>query len=428
MKTNWRTVFLVARQELMTYLRRRSFIILTLGFPCIALLMTFFSSYSSVSPPIEAVPSINNMEQAFEIHSSKIGLVDELGIIEVTPPSLEGVFLPYESLHEAEHALSTGEIELFFHIPATYSRDGSIERVTQRSLAEADFALQDTFAMEWLLRENLLAELDPTLRQRIEEPVSPDLVEVEYLFPLSEEQASENSPQSSFALAYLAAMLLYSTIFMSAAFLLRSITTERENHIMEVLLTSLQPIDLLAGKMIGLGLLGLGQTIIWGISAYLVAWLRFSTLPFSQFQVSWFLGAMLVLYFLLGYALFSTMMASLGALLPSTKASGPATMLVILPAIVPLMLLGPLTEQPHSLLAIILSLIPFTAPLTMIVRLTQVEVPVWQLISSVLLMLITIPILLRLVARLFRAQILLDSTDFSLRRLFNLLRKKQHHA
>jgi len=423
MKTNWRTVFLVARQEFMTYLRRRSFLIVTLGFPLIALLTTLFSTYSSSSPAIESVPSINRMEDAFDMQYGEIGLVDESGVIQVTPPLLEGLFLRYESVAEAEAALKRGEIEAFFHLPVTYLADGYIENVTQ----EVDLSSQDSSAIELLLRENWLAELDPTLRQRVEEPVSPELVEVEYIFPVSEDETSQNSPQASFAVAYLAAMLLYSTIFMSAAFLLRSITTEKENHIMVVLLTSLQAIDLLTGKMIGLGMLGLGQTIIWAGTAYLVAWLRFSTLPFGQFEISWFLGGMLVLYFLLGYALFATMMASLGALMPSTKASGPATMLVILPAIVPLMLLGPLTEQPHSLLAIILSLIPFTAPLTMIVRLTQVEVPLWQLISSVLLMLLTIPILLRIVARLFRAQILLDSTDFSLRRLFTLLRQKQDH-
>lgn len=426
MKTNWSTVFLVARQELMTYLRRRSFLIVTLGFPLIALVTTLFSTYSSASPVIESesLPSIHHMEEILDVPHGQIGLVDESGVIQMTPPALEGVFLRYESVAEAEGALKRGEIEAFFHLPQSYLADGYIENVTQ----EVDLSSQESSAIELLLRENWLAELDPRLRQRVQKPVSPDLVEVETIFSVSEEETSENSPQASFAVAYLAAMLLYSTIFMSAAFLLRSITTEKENHIMEVLLTSLQPIDLLTGKMIGLGILGLGQTIIWGISASLIAWLRFSTLPIAQFEISLFLGAMLLLYFLLGYGLFATMMASLGALMPSTKASGPATMLVILPAIVPLMLLGPLTEQPHSLLAIILSLIPFTAPLTMIVRLTQVQVPLWQLISSVLLMLLTIPILLRLVARLFRAQTLLASSDFSFRRLFALLREKPHHA
>lgn len=424
MKTNWRIVFLVARQEFMTYLKRRSFLAVTLGFPLIALLTTLFSIYSSGSPAIESVPSINNMENILQMQHGKIGLVDESGVIRTTPARLEGLFLHYESVKEAEEALKRENIDAFFHLPTTYLLDGYIESVTQ----EVDSSSQDTSAIELLLRENWLAELDPMLRQRIEEPVSAELLEVEFIFPASEEETSENRPQASFALAYLAAMLLYSTIFMSAAFLLRSITTEKENHIMEVLLTSLQPIDLLTGKMIGLGILGLGQTIIWAGTAYLVAWLRLSALPFGQFEISSFLAAMLVLYFLLGYGLFATMMASLGALIPSTKASGPATMLVILPAIIPLMLLGPLTEQPSSLLAIILSLIPFTAPLTMIIRLTQVEVPLWQLISSVLFMLLTIPLLLRIIARLFRAQTLLASTDFSFRRLFTLLRQKKEQT
>ena len=71
-----------------------------------------------------------------------------------------------DEIGKAENALARGEIEYFFHIPANYERDDRIEHVTQK----VDFALQDTSAIELLLRENLLAELDPTLRQRIEQP------------------------------------------------------------------------------------------------------------------------------------------------------------------------------------------------------------------------------------------------------------------
>ena len=423
MKTNWRTVFLVARQEFMTYLRRRSFLVVTLSFPLIALLTSLFSTYSSGSP-IESPASINRAEAIFDMLDGKIGIVDESGVIKVIPNRVENMFLQYKNIEEAEKALKDGKIKTFFYLPTSYLVNGEIEHVTRG----ADSSQQDKSAIELLLRENWLAELNSPLRQRVEEPVAAELVEVKFIFPISKDETSQNSSRTSFGLAYLAAMLLYSTIFMSAAFLLRSITTEKENHIMEVLLTSLQPIDLLTGKMIGLGILGLGQTIIWTGTAYLVTWSRFSAFTSGQLQISSFLGGMLLLYFVLGYALFATMMASLGALMPSTKASGPATMFVILPAIIPLMLLGPLTEQPHSLLAIILSLIPFTAPLTMIIRLTQVEVPLWQLISSILLMLLTIPLLLRLVSHLFQAQTLLASTDFSFRHLLTILRQKKERT
>ena len=420
MSINWRKVLLVARNDLFNYLRRPSFLIVTLGLPLIGIIVALFSGVMSpANQTIDSVAQISIIEEQIRPQDEQIGLVDASGFIQHIPSSLEGTFLRYETVEAAETALHTGEIKLYFHVPADYLAQGEVERVAQH----LDLFPQDTSSIEFLLRSNLLNEVDPAYRDRVEQPISAELLEVEYLVPVDDDATIKEDTKLTFGLAYISAMLLYSTIFMAAAFLLQSVATEKENRIMELLLTSIRPMELLTGKVIGLGLLGLGQTIIWALSAYLAAWLSLSNVSLNALGIGWQLGAMILLYFLLGYGLFSVMMAGVGALVPSARASGPATMLVILPAIVPLMLLGPLTERPHSSLAVLLSLIPFTAPLTMIVRLSQGGVPRWQIAASVLIMGLSIPLLLRLVARIFQAQILLSSAEFSLRRVFAILRQ-----
>ncbi len=145
-------------------------------------------------------------------------------------------------------------------------------------------------------------------------------------------------------------------------------------------------------------------------------------LKLTLLGIGWRLTAMLLLYYVLGYGVYSTIMAGIGALVPSAKESGPVTMVVVIPAIIPLTFLINLVENPHGPLAVALSLIPLTAPITMMIRLVQGGVPPWQLVASITLMVLAIPLLLRGAARLFRAQTLLASESFSMRRAWAVLR------
>ncbi|MGB0386129.1 MAG: ABC transporter permease [Ardenticatenaceae bacterium] len=415
-------IFFVARHEFLNYFRRPSFLVATLGIPLVAIVLALFSALFSSDERVEPVLDVGRVEEAPTLRESgQIGVVDGSDLVERIRPSFVGTFLRYETVEEAEGALEAGEIDVYFRVAPDYLATGEVERVARR----LEPFPRDTFLMQSLLKANLLSGVDPAYRERIEEPVSAQWLEIEYVGAPPADQTPQAAQEEggAFGLAYLLAMLLYTTIFMAAAFLLQSVVTEKENRIMEVLLTSIRPVELLAGKVIGLGLLGLGQTMIWGLSAYFAAWLSFSELSLNGLGIGWQLGAMIVLYFLLGYGMFSVMMAGVGALMPTVRASGPATMLVIMPAILPLMLLAPLTERPHSLLAVALSLIPFTSPLTMIVRLSQGGVPLWQIAASILTISLTIPLLLIGVARLFQAQSLLSSDDFSLRRAFAILRQ-----
>jgi ABC-2 type transport system permease protein len=174
--------------------------------------------------------------------------------------------------------------------------------------------------------------------------------------------------------------------------------------------------------VLGLGVLGLLQTIFWAGVAYFVAQLGLVQVPLGDLGIDWRLAVLLVVYFILSYGVYSSLMAGIGALFATSKESGPATILVVIPAIVPLMFLGNLVDEPHSTLSVVLSLFPLTAPISMMVRLVQGSVPAWQIATSILLMALTTPLLLGLVARLFRAQILLGSGPFSLRRAWAAIR------
>jgi ABC-2 type transport system permease protein len=204
--------------------------------------------------------------------------------------------------------------------------------------------------------------------------------------------------------------------------MLSSITKEKENRVMEILISSIKPLELFTGKILGLGLVGLLQMVVWMSSALLLLRLGGNTLNLPQnLQLPPQIIVWGIVFFILGYLLYATIMASIGILVPNLKEASQATYVVIIPFLIPLMLVGAIIEKPNGILSTVLSLIPLTAPNTMMTRLAAATVPLWQLLVSIALMLVTIILLIRAVSSMFRAQHLLTGKKFSLGLFIKLL-------
>jgi len=191
---------------------------------------------------------------------------------------------------------------------------------------------------------------------------------------------------------------------------------------MEILMVSVTPRQLLTGKIVGLGLLGLLQTIAWVGTGRVLLALSGTTfnLPVAfQLPASFLIWG--IIFFLLGYAVYASLMAGLGALVPNLREASQATILVIFPLIIPIFLLSILIEEPHGLLATILSIFPLTSPVTMMTRLAAGDVPFWQTLLAAVLLAGTAMLVIRAVARMFHAQTILSGQPFSRKVFFTAL-------
>jgi len=209
---------------------------------------------------------------------------------------------------------------------------------------------------------------------------------------------------------YTVTLLYYMLIIGSASLLLSGISKEKENRIMEILLTSATPRQLLTGKIIGLGMVGLLQTILWAGTTYLLLNLsgRTFNLPSAIHLPASFLVWGLV-FFLLGYAVYASLMAGLGALAPNLREASQVTFVILLPLIVPLFFSNNVfAEAPHGALATGLSLFPLSAPVAMMARLSVGGVAWWQPPLAALLLAVTAVLIVRAVAGMFRAQAMLS--------------------
>jgi ABC-2 type transport system permease protein len=128
-----------------------------------------------------------------------------------------------------------------------------------------------------------------------------------------------------------------------------------------------------------------------------------------------------LVFFVLGYAVYASLMAGLGALVPNLREASQATIVVISPLIIPLFLINILIEEPHSLVSTLMSLFPLTAPVAMMTRLASGGVPLWQILVSATLLAITAVFIVRAVARMFRAQTILSGQPFTRKLFFNAL-------
>jgi ABC-2 type transport system permease protein len=221
-------------------------------------------------------------------------------------------------------------------------------------------------------------------------------------------------------------MLVLFIVFISngAGIMLRSVSNEKQNRTMEVLLSSIAPRQMLTGKFIALGLVSLIPTTIYLFTLYTILRIGGNTLqlpPGFSVPVSMILWSLAL--FVLGYAVYASLMAGLGALFPTQKEANQASIVVLLPLMVGYFLATTpfIQEDPQGLLATALSIFPLTAPVVMVMRLTTGGVPLWQILLALTLMAGTAVIVLRSTARMFRAQSLLSGQSLSVRQYLGFL-------
>ena len=404
---------LVLRYEVLAVIRRKSFLFGVFGLPLILSLVVLIVSASkggsSGSSGGGSGGSSNGPELQVEGYVDQSGLIKEIS--RDVPP---GILVAYGDEASARQALKAGEIAAYYVIPADYVEKGDLTYVNP------DYHIALDRGQSWVMRRTIFANLLGNDPERIARAGRPMDVQEKALEP-SRIQRDDDNPLTFF-IPY-ATMVIFSAVMaMSGGLLLDSVGKEKQNRLTEMLLLSVSPSQLLTGKIVGLGALGLFQTLVWvgtGLTLMRVRGQELNVPPGFEFSAS--VLAWGLLFFLLGYAVYASQMAGLGALAPNLREASQAVILVIWPLIIPMSLTAIIGKEPHGALATGLSLFPLTAPATMMMRLVSGGVPLWQTLLAAGLLALTAILIVRAVARTFHAQHLLSGQPFSVRRYFGAL-------
>lgn len=410
-----RKVWFVARRDITYHLRKKDFYWSTFGVPLLGIIITVVAKLLGGDPSGSSLNVINPMLPA----AHTIGYVDYAQVITnytmIVSPTL---FQAFPDQAAGETALRDEQISSLFIVPADYRATGIVTRTTRSA---ALFGGSDVQDFSVLLSANAMRSPNVALAKRLQRP-----------FTIRRTVALSTNVRVAGSLDYnvggalvpiIFALAIYISIFMGASLLMQGILEEKENRTLEVLMTSISPRQLLSGKIIGLGTVALIQLLIW-VTIGSIVLSRGGTLTASlqHVQLPWTVWALMVVFFGLGYLFYASLMAGIGAISPSLRELSQLTIVISVPAIVPILFIPSLLNKPNGGLAVALSIIPFTAPSTMMMRQVMTVVPAWQTALSIGLMIVAVLGTLNLAGRLFRATTLLSGAKLSLRGVLRALR------
>ena len=382
---------LVLRHEFGHTARRRGFVVMTLIVPVLALILIGVVQLVSgtAGPTTEALT---------------IGYVDELGGFQQYTSQGNITLVQYDTANDATDALIKGDISEYFVIPQNYISTGVVNDYTlQKQLAPSPAV---GAAINHFLVNNLLAgKVSAATVARIEAPsnlVTTRLTETGAVAP-------EQGGYANLIIPFVFGILLALSIIVSSTYLLQGLGEEKENRVMEVLLSSVSARQLLTGKVLGIGAAGLVQVAFWIISAPLLLSLASSSIGglISTIQLPPSFIVLAVVYFILGYSLFAVISAAIGAISSGSREGQQLIGVFTIPMLIPLWFTSLLIFSPDNPAWIFFTIFPLSSPVEVIMRLGVTAIPVWQLVASIGVMVLTIVGGLLLTTRIFRTYLLM---------------------
>ncbi len=422
-------LLLIIKREYLTRLKSKVFIISTILAPVVMILLL-------VLPALVVTMSGDRVRQFY--------VFDETGAVGQELVAADSVrYRLTDTVPDSlRQALIRGEIEGFLVIPhelldgegrALFFHGGTVG-MTVTSRIRSD--------VQRTVRDIRLDRLDTPAEVR---QVLADRVQTEHLTISAEGEETAHS-EFYMVLGFIMGFIIYGAMFGYGAVIMRSVMEEKTSRIVEVIASAVRPFELLMGKVAGVALLGLTQFTIWAVSGAMLLAVAGPLISFfytpatpetvnaaeSAAEVAAFsippIGPMIwigfVLFFLLGFLIYSALFAAVGSAVDQESDSQQLQIPIIMLIIVPIMFLMPVSDDPASTLSIVLSMVPFFAPILMPVRMAVLQIPFWQFGLTILLMILTFVVLIWLSARIYRTGILMYGKKATFRELLKWMREK----
>jgi ABC-2 type transport system permease protein len=245
------------------------------------------------------------------------------------------------------------------------------------------------------------------------------------------EQGRGGSGNVSLLFAITVGLLLYMTILMYGQNVLRGVMDEKQARVAEMVIASVRPGTLLAGKVLGIGAVGLTQVVTWIATSALMLEYRGTVLamlgaparPLQLPHVGAGMLVLLVVFFLLGYTLYAALFAAVGAMVSSEQEAQQAQIPVIMMLVLSILFLQPVLNAPDSGLATTLAYLPFSAPVVMPLRMSAVSVPWWEVTLSLVALASASYLAVYVAARIYRTGILLYGKRPGIREVLRWIRR-----
>lgn len=392
-------VFTLAKWEFLEKIKRKSFLVYMFIFPALIILLGLLPKLISdnSSESTKAIGIVDNTHKFFPAFSEKL---DQLTLADNQPRYITVNFNrnnnPEENIISANNEIARGTINGYLLIKYENSkivfqyRSKNIGSINDQQIFESTFN-------EVLTQFNLVQRGIP--RDSTKGIVGN--------VKLSSVQIKDNGEEEEkdfltvFFRSYILLMLLTMTIIFSGGTFVRSLISEKANGILEVILSSLNVDQLLTGKILGLIYLSLFQFGVWGIIGY---FLSQNSVLFS-FELTQAL-VMQVIYFILGYVLFIAILVGLGSVVATEQGAQQLTGILTVVLIFPVVIASIVVQNPTSVFSQILTYFPLTTPSMQLLKLNFYSPPIWEIIVTIFILLLSIYFVVKISAKIFKVGVL----------------------
>ena len=432
---------LIIKREYLTRVRKRSFLIMTFLGP---ILMA----------AIYIIPIMLALNSSTD--HLRVAVVDESRWFESSFTSNEKhTFVPMhgQPIDSVKEMVKTGVFDMALYVPPTQLNIPSNAIVYSLRQVPMEMETYISSVMEKEIEDQkLMAKgVDPEIVSAVKTDVNLSVMRMD-----EKGNEKETFTEVQFTLGIILAMLVYAFIIFFGGQVMQGVSEEKTNRIIEVIVSSVKPFQLMMGKIIGVSLVALTQFVLWivftlvlylGFSAYLglsnpemlsqgtvMAQEITSNDIMSNENVQNILqivhsidfGTIIMtflIFFILGYLLYATLFAAIGSLVDNNTDSQQFTLPVTVPLLVAFLSTFYIPNNPDSSLSVWLSMIPFTSPLSMMVRI-PFGVPIWQIVVSVILLAGTFVLMTWIAAKIYRTGILMYGKKLSYKEIFKWLKYK----
>jgi ABC-2 type transport system permease protein len=312
-------------------------------------------------------------------------------------------------LEELNKKVLAKQLSAYIFIPADIGEEGEAEYVSENV---SDFDKRGNFnqALNSIIIENRLRGegLDPKKIGQYMRPVSLVTKKVTT-------RGVERDTGGTFMISWFLVLVLYMTVIFYGQIILRGVIEEKSSRMVEIVLSSMRPFQLMAGKILGIAAVGFTQYAIWGLfgiaathySRGLVTRVFPAAAAFDMPAVPAYIFVYFIVFFILGYFLYGTMYSGIGSMVNNEKEAQQLVMPVTVFLIVPIMLMMFVVRSPDSSVSVVLSLIPFFSPILMLLRICILLPPFSQIAASIVLLILSTILMIWLSAKIYRVGILM---------------------
>jgi ABC-2 type transport system permease protein len=406
---------IIARREYLAIVRRKAFVFTAIGMPLYFGFVMWMAIRPQVSGRKEALQNLRvlgvvDSTRLFEsaprtIHTEMMMDINPFSASTAEPKreSFDTEVRMYPDQRTAEEALRSGAVNQVVVIPSDYLDNGRLRRYAKSSNLFS--SAEERPLSRWLVRSLLAADVDSTTAERVSRPLAQ--TQLYTLSPHGEfELKDDRREMFDFFLPFSFGMLLGLCIVIGGQYLLQGVNEEKESRILESLLCTVTPEELLAGKLVGLGGAGLTLVAFW---TAIGAGFGGPAAAMARVEFSPFLLVAMIAYLLLGYLFYGSLMTGIGAITNNMREAQQFAFMFTFANWVPFIMLTAIIGHPDRGAAVWLSLFPPTAPVTMMMRLSipGTTVPPWQIALSMALLAGTAVVTLIGSARVFRIGLLM---------------------